>query len=160
MDDKQTNESEQLESIEELEEAVEASTNVSSDNKVERIMSLENMINGYLMDLEKLQKDLKEQSTMLKDVFENDADYAAASEKAKDVQKMKNEIKDKLISDPSIALLDAKVNDLKTEVKDARQALSDYLHQYYLESGLTQITDSAGEVREIVTSVKLVKKRD
>ncbi|QQS44194.1 hypothetical protein IPM65_01145 [Candidatus Roizmanbacteria bacterium] len=57
-------------------------------------------------------------------------------------------------------MLDAKVNDLKTEVKDARQALSDYLHQYYLESGLTQITDSSGEVREIVTSVKLVKKKD
>ncbi len=160
MDDKQINEPEQLESTEEIEEAVEASTNVNSDNKVERIMSLENMINGYLMDLEKLQKDLKEQSTMLKDTFENDAEYAAASEKAREVQKMKKEIKDKLISDPSVALLDAKVNDLKTEVKDARQALSDYLHQYYLESGLTQITDSAGEVREIVTSVKLVKKKD
>lgn len=160
MDDNQTNEQEQLESTETIEEAVEASTNVNSDNKVERIMSLENMINGYLMDLEKLQKDLKEQSTMLKDTFENDAEYAAASEKAREVQKMKKEIKDKLISDPSVALLDAKVNDLKTEVKDARQALSDYLHQYYLESGLTQITDSSGEVREIVTSVKLVKKKD
>jgi len=160
MDDTQTTEPEQLESTESIEEAVEASTNVNSDNKVERIMSLENMINGYLMDLEKLQKDLKEQSTMLKDTFENDAEYAAASEKAREVQKMKKEIKDKLISDPSVALLDAKVNDLKTEVKDARQALSDYLHQYYLESGLTQITDSAGEVREIVTSVKLVKKKD
>lgn len=160
MDDTQNNEPEQLESTEEIEEAMEASTNVNSDNKVERIMSLENMINGYLMDLEKLQKDLKEQSAMLKDTFENDAEYAAASEKANEVQKMKKEIKDKLISDPSVALLDAKVNDLKTEVKDARQALSDYLHQYYLESGLTQITDSAGEVREIVTSVKLVKKKD
>lgn len=160
MDDTQKNEPEQLESNEELEEAVEASTNTDSDNKVERIMSLENMINGYLMDLEKLQKDLKEQSSMLKDVFENDAEYAAASEKAREVQKMKKEIKDKLISDPSVALLDAKVSDLKAEVKDARQALSDYLHQYYLESGLTQITDSAGEVREIVTSVKLVKKKD
>ncbi len=160
MDDNQTNEQEQLESTETIEQAVEASTNVNSDNKVERIMSLENMINGYLMDLEKLQKDLKEQSTMLKDTFENDAEYAAASEKVKEVQKMKKEIKDKLISDPSVALLDAKVNDLKTEVKDARQALSDYLHQYYLESGLTQITDSSGEVREIVTSVKLVKKKD
>ena len=160
MDDTQTNDTEQIVNNTEIEEAVEASTNVNSDNKVERIMSLENMINGYLMDLEKLQKDLKEQSTMLKDTFENDAEYAAANEKAKEVQKMKKEIKDKLISDPSVALLDAKVNDLKTEVKDARQALSDYLHQYYLESGLTQITDSAGEVREIVTSVKLVKKKD
>ncbi|QQS44195.1 hypothetical protein IPM65_01150 [Candidatus Roizmanbacteria bacterium] len=96
MDDNQTNEQEQLESTETIEEAVEASTNVNSDNKVERIMSLENMINGYLMDLEKLQKDLKEQSTMLKDTFENDAEYAAASEKAREVQKMKRRLKTNL----------------------------------------------------------------
>ncbi len=160
MEETTTTNDEQLESNEELEHEIEASTNIDSDNKVERIMSLENMINGYLMDLDKLQKDLKEQSAMLKDVFENDAEYAAASEKAREVQKMKKEIKDKLTQDPSVALLDAKVNDLKTEVKDVRQALSDYLHQYYQESGLTQITGSDGEVREIVTTVKLVKKRE
>jgi len=134
--------------------------NTNSDNKLERIMSLENMINGYILDLDKLQKDFKEQSAMLKDTFENDADFAAASEKVRDVQKLKAEIKDKLCQDPSVALLDAKVTDLKSEVKDVRQALSDYLQQYYRESGLTEITGADGEVREIVATVRLVKKKD
>lgn len=159
MDDTQ-NTPEPIETTEDLQEAVEASTNVDSDNKIERIMSLENMINGYILDLDKLQKDLKEQSSMLKDSLENDADYAAISEKAQEAQKMKKEAKDKLLQDPAISLLDAKVNDLKSEVKDVRQALSDYLQQYYRESGLTQITAADGEVRELVATVKLVKKKD
>lgn len=159
MDDTQ-NTPEPIETTEDLQEAVEATTNVDSDNKIERIMSLENMINGYILDLDKLQKDLKEQSSMLKDSLENDADYAAISEKAQEAQKMKKEAKDKLLQDPAISLLDAKVNDLKSEVKDVRQALSDYLQQYYRESGLTQITAADGEVRELVATVKLVKKKD
>lgn len=159
MDDTQ-NPVEPIETLEEIEESVEASTNVNSDNKLERIMSLENMVNGYILDLDKLQKDLKEQSAMLKDSFENDADFAAAAEKVRDMQKIKKEAQDKLLQDPSISLLDAKVTDLKSEVKDVRQALSDYLQQYYRESGLTQITGADGEVREIVATVKLVKKKD
>lgn len=159
MDDTQK-QPEPIDPQEELEAAVEVATDVDSENKVERIMSLENMINGYILDLEKLQKDLKEQSAMLKDSFENDADYAAIADKAREVQKMKKEAKDKLLQDPSISLLDAKVTDLKSEVKDVRQALSDYLQQYYRESGLTSITAADGEVRELVATVKLVKKKE
>ncbi len=144
----------------ELQKAVESSTNTDSNTKVERIMSLENMINGYMVDLKKLQDTLKDQSGMLKGTYENDAEYAGVVEKAKDVQKMKQTIKERLMKDPSVSLLEAKVNDLKQEVKDVRQALSDYLQQYYQESGLTQITGADGEVHDIVATVRLVKKRD
>ncbi|MBP9690577.1 hypothetical protein KBD81_00695 [Candidatus Woesebacteria bacterium] len=159
MDDTKT-QPEPIESNDTIEADIEVSQNVNSDSKLERIMSLENMINGYILDLDKLQKDLKEQSSMLKDTFENDADFAAASEKVSDMQKIKKEVQDKLLQDPAISLLDAKVSDLKTEVKDVRQALSDYLQQYYRESGLTQITGADGEVREIVATARLVKKKD
>lgn len=150
----------QISSKEELAEEVEMATNTDSENKVERIMSLENMINGYMMDFEKLKKDLKEQSAMLKDSYENDPEYMSAVDKAKEINKMKAEIKEKLLQDPSVAALDAKVSDLKSEVKDVRQALSDYLQQYYRESGLTEITGSDGEVHELIATVRLVKKRD
>jgi len=144
----------------ELSQAVEASTNTNSGTKVERIMSLENMINGYMVDLKKLQDTLKEQSGMLKGSYENDAEYVGVVEKGKEIQKMKQTVKDRLMKDPSVALLEAKVTDLKQEVKDVRQALSDYLQQYYQESGLTQITGADGEVHDIVATVRLVKKRD
>ena len=127
---------------------------------VDEILSLENMINGYIFDLNKLQKDLKEQSAMLKDTFENDAEYQAAQEKAKEVAKLKKQVKDRLSGEPSVALLSARVQDLKSESKEIKQALSDYLYRYYKETGLTQITATDGEVLDIVTSVRLVKKKD
>lgn len=130
------------------------------EHKMERIMSLENMISGYLVDLGKLQKDLKEQSAMLKDTFANDAEYQATDEKATEIRKMKKEIQDKIIQNPAVAILQEKVNHLRSEVKETRQALSDYLTQYYMESGLRQITGADGEIHEMVTHVRLVKKRE
>jgi len=127
--------------------------------KFESIMRLENLINGNLMDLEQLQSSLKEQNAMLKDAFENDAEYSKVSEKAREVQKLKKAVKDRIIKDPGVALLDEKVTELRTGVKETQQALSDYLTQYYQESGMRQITGIDGEVREMVTSVRLVKKR-
>lgn len=139
----------------------DAHENVQEDpgKKFESIMRLENLINGNIMDLERLQSSLKEQNAMLKDAFENDAEYAEVSEKAREVQKLKKAVKDKIIQDPAVALLNEKVTDLRAEVKETQEALSDYLTQYYQESGLRQITGTDGEVREIVTSVRLVKRR-
>jgi len=128
--------------------------------KFESIMRLENLINGNILDLEQLQSSLKEQNAMLKDAFENDAEYSEVSKKAQEVQKLKKAVKDRIIKDPGVALLNEKVTDLRSEVKETQQALSDYLTQYYQESGMRQITGTDGEVREMVTSVRLVKRRD
>jgi len=137
-----------------------AVTQNDPSEKFESIMRLENLINGNILDLEQLQSSLKEQNAMLKDAFENDAEYLEISKKAADVQKLKKTVKDRIIKDPGVALLDEKVTDLRAEVKETQQALSDYLTQYYQESGMRQITGTDGEVREIVTSVSLVKRRD
>lgn len=158
MDDKQQSPAE--ETAQTAQADIHTATDTTSESKMERILSLENMINGYLVDLDKLQKDLKEQSGMLKGVYEQDAEYAGIVEKEQDVKKLKATVKDRLMKDPAVALLEEKVTDLKGEVKDVRYALSQYLAQYYQESGLTQITGSDGEVRELVTTVKLVKKRE
>jgi predicted nuclease with TOPRIM domain len=129
-------------------------------SSAERVLSLEGMINGYMLDLDKLQKNLKEQSAMLKDLFENDSEYKEADEKVKEATKSKKKVKDKLKENQSVALLESKVQDLKSEVKEVRQALSDYLYKYFRESGMTQITDSDGEIHELVASVRLVKKKE
>lgn len=139
-----------------------ASTNLQVNNpqeKLESIMRLENLINSHLADLEIVQKSLKEQNAMLKDAFENDAEYLEIQEKSNEIQKLKKTVKDRIIQDPSVALLDDKVADLRAEVKETQIALSDYLSQYFQESGLRQITGTDGEIREIVTTVKLVKMR-
>ena len=159
MDDTQTPQTNPQED-EVVKETSELTQPENPENNVAAILQLETMINGYLMDLEKLQQQVKEQGQMLKDGLENDAEYAACLEKAKTVNKEKKPIQDKLMQEPSLALLNSKVKDLKEEAKDVQQGLSDYLQQYFQQSGLRQITGTDGEIREIVTHLKLVKKRE
>lgn len=128
--------------------------------KVDSILSMEEMIKSYIADLERLRSSLKEQSGMLRDALENDADYLAIQEKVKEVAGKKKEIKNKILKIESVAIVDSKVQEIKSEIKETRRVLSDYLERYYRESGLRQITGADGEIMEIVTSVKLVKKRE
>ena len=140
----------------------ETSQAVSQNNpsqKLKSIMRLENLINSHFTDLKKLQVSLKEQNGMLKDAFGNDSEYLAVQEKLREIQKIKKTVKDKIIHEPAITILNEKVADLRTEIKDTQAALSDYLQQYFQESGMRQITGTDGEIMEIVTMVKLVKKR-
>lgn len=131
-----------------------------AESKYESINRLENLINGHQMDLDKIQENLKDQAAMLKSAFENDAAYLEAHKDSQDAIKKKKIEKDRIIEEPAIAALNAKVQDLRSQVKEEKQALSDYLTQYFQESGLRQITGTDGEIRDIVTSVRLVKKRD
>ena len=132
---------------------------ISKDN-IEEIMNLETMIKGYMSDLEKYQEDLRDQASMLKDSFEQDAEYTVAQEKVLEATRKRKEVKDRIIADPAIAALESKVADLRAEVKEIKTALSDYLERFFQESGLRQITGNDGEIREMVTTVRLVKKRD
>ena len=140
-------------------EQVDTPIQKTSSEKYESIARLENLINGYILDLENHRKSLREQNNMLNDAFENDAEYADIQKKSQEVQNAKKIIRARIINEPAIALLDDKVSNLRSQVKEAQSALSAYLLQYYTESGLLQITDSDGEIKELVTSVKLVKKR-
>jgi len=128
--------------------------------KMESILSMEEMIKSYVSDLEKLQSSLKEQSGMLRDALENDAGYSDIQKQVKELAGKKKEAKDKILKIDSVALVDSKVQEIKSEMKETRQVLSDYLERYFRESGLRQITGADGEIMEIVTSVKLVKKRE
>ena len=131
-----------------------------SESKYESISRLENLINGHQMDLDTIQNDLKDQAGMLKAAFEQDAAYLEAHKDWQDAAKKKKIEKDRIIKEPAIAVLNEKVQALRSQVKEERQALSDYLSQYFQESGLRQITGTDGEIRDIVTSVRLVKQRD
>ncbi len=163
MDENQNKNTNPIDGIEE-EQTIDTdeknSVSTSNTSAAVNIIQLENIINGYLGDIERLQRDLKEQGQMFRDTLENDAEYAACVTKAREISKEKKSIQDKLIQDPSLALVESKIRDLKSEVKETQRALSDYLQQYYELSGLRQITGTDGEIRDMVTIIKLVKKRD
>ncbi len=129
-------------------------------DRATQVLQLENMINGFMADIQKLQQQVKEQGQMYKDALENDADYSNVLAKGREVAKEKKRIQEKLTQEPSLQVLDTKIKDLKSELKEAQDALSHYLVQYFEQSGLRQITGADGEIHEIVTTVKLVKKKD
>ena len=95
---------------------------------------------------------------MLEDMFLNDSTYQQHSEKAKEAAKLKNKTKGELMKRTDIAQLAEKVKEVKSQVKDMKEALSDYLQQYKELSGASEIEGDDGQVREIVSTVKLVKK--
>ena len=142
----------------ENEEADSDSSVSSGENAAVSQINLESLINRYLKDIDGVKEKLKMQKTMLEDSFNNDAGYAEANKKVKDVTKVRSGIKEKIQKQPGVANIINEINALKEETKDLQEGLSQYLQQYMLQSGLNQFTGEGGEVLEIVTSRRLVRK--
>lgn len=130
-----------------------------TDNpQLDNRLNLESLINRYVGDIEKLREQLKTQKDMLEDAFNNNPEYAEASQKVKDATKLRTGIKQKILKDDAVAFTADKVNGIRDEIKDAQDALSGYLQKYFQTVGTNQITGDDGEIREIVVVTKLVKK--
>lgn len=145
----------------EIVEQEETTTSAESDegeNAAVSQINLESLINRYLKDIDGVREKLKMQKTMLEDAFNNDAGYAEANQKVKDVTKVRTGIKQKIQKQPAIVNVTNEINALKEEMKDLQEGLSQYLQQYQLKSGNNQFTGEGGEVLEIVISRKLVRK--
>jgi len=57
-----------------------------------------------------------------------------------------------------MAELSERIKDLKFDIQESKVMMSDYLQQYQKQTGANQIEVGNGEVLEIVSVVKLVKK--
>lgn len=134
---------------------VDATGATSSMNVIE----LTAIINRYAADIDKVKGSLKEKNAMFKDAFEGDAKYHEQDVKVKDLNKLKNAEKQRILKTPAMEALTAQVNDLKMEIKDMQDLLSGYLEQYQKVSGTNVIETEEGEIREIVPVFKLVKRK-
>lgn len=131
---------------------------VSKGSQVEVLLSLETLIKNHISRIDKLQEEAKKQKEMLDDSFNNDPVYKEHAEKAKEAAKVKGATKLQIAKQPSVSQLTAKVKDMTSELKELRNSLSDYLKEYQRMSGATEIEGEDGEFREIVSTVKLVKR--
>lgn len=122
-------------------------------------LNLESLINRYLKDIDSMRDKLKAQKTMLDDAFNNDAEYAQAQQKVKEATKAKKGIKEKIQKQPALVRLTEEVEAMKAEYADLQSALSSYLQQYQTQTGMNQFTGENGEVLEIVTIRKLVRRQ-
>lgn len=124
----------------------------------QEVMNLENMIKTNNTQIAKLSADLTEAREMLKDAFENDTTYCEHADAAKDANKVKAATKAQILKQPQVAQIATNVKVLSSELKELKEALSDYLGEYNRLSGITEIEGDDGELLQIVYVAKLVRK--
>ena len=82
----------------------------------------------------------------------------AAEEAAKAAAKIKSATKQQILKQPQAADLANKVKTLRSELKENKASLSDYLREFQRMSGISEIEGPDGELQEIVYTAKLIKK--
>jgi len=139
---------------------VEDAEVVSGSQQGMNIVELTTLINRYEGDMKKMRDNLKIQSGMLRDAVEGDAAYHDLDVQSKDLQKKKNEIKQRVTKTPAMEAVVAKVEEYKSEIKDAKEMLSGYLEEYQRVAGTNIIEGENGEIREIIPQYRLVKRKN
>lgn len=134
-------------------------TNTPSDpNGGEVLINLEALIKSHISNIDKTKDDLKKHKEMLDSILDNDTVYKEHSEKAKEANKIKSQTRSQIMKQPQAADLNQKIKDMRQSLKALQLALSDYLREFQRMSGSNEIEGDDGEVREIVYTVKLIKK--
>jgi hypothetical protein len=122
------------------------------------LLSLEELIKNHIDNIDHLRHELKEQREMFEDSFTNNPTYREVTEQAKDAAKKKSQAREQISKQPSVAQLNQKIKDLRFDISESSRTLSDLLQDYKDQTGATQIETRSGQVLEIVSIMKLVKK--
>jgi len=132
----------------------------NTTNQSSNLLTIESLINSYQSRLETLSAELKTHKQMLNDLLDNDDEYSKAFEETAKQLKLKTQAKQKVLKGPAAAPTVDKINDLSSQLREIKVALSDYLGQYVNLSGQNQIEGPDGVTRQIIYNAKLVKKND
>ena len=109
--------------------------------------------------LEKARAEMKTLNEMYNDIFTNDDGYNEADKVVKEALKKKKDVKAQLAKQAAAVETYGKIKDLKAQIKDNEEALSQELMEYYKTSGVTEIETEDGDVQEFKIVVKLKAKK-
>jgi len=156
MDDKTQEDIQEAVIVEEAEIVEEVDSNESSDAIV--ITNLQNLINETLNRIYTIGEEVKPLDEMINSVLENDEVYRNHTEAAKEASKVKNATKAEIVKRPDVSNVYSKIKDKKSDLKEAKESLSEYLQEYSRLTGQRQFETPEGLVQEIVYSAKLVRR--
>lgn len=128
-----------------------------TNEAVTSLFAIENLIKTHISHIDTVKTELAKQAEMFNDVLNNDENYKKAAEEGKEVNKKKAEAKQNVLKSPANASLNQKIKDMRQEIKELKNALSNYLQQYQKIADTDQIESEDGEVRQIVYNAHLVK---
>lgn len=136
----------------------EVQTTDSSNSDAILLVRIEEMIKTHFSQIGDLQEEVSKHKEMLDSIFTNDETYQEHDKLAKEASRIKSNTKKEIMKRPDVATIADKLKVLKSEQKELKDGLSDYLREYQRLSGSNEIEGEDGEIREIVFTAKLVKR--
>lgn len=109
--------------------------------------------------VEKAKTELKKLKEMYNDTFVNEVVYQETDKVVKEAMKKRKDVQARLAKQPQAVELNGKIKDLKAQIRENEESLSQELMEYYKTSGVTEIEDADGNVQEFTIIVKLKPKR-
>lgn len=131
----------------------------TTPDELQARLSIEQMIKNYMVDIASIREKLKTQKDMFKSAFEGDKEFSEVDVEHKAIARKKTVAKQRITKTESVSVVANQIKALQEELKDAQQALSDYLNQYVMQTQATEFLGPDGEAMSIVRSAKLVKKK-
>ena len=145
--------------VEDAEIVEEKKSSDTALNPVDDLKNIENLINSNIEKIDKLREEMKPVKEMLESLLDADLEYADLSQNAMAANKEKAAKKKQLIMTTNGREIGEKLKSLKSQLKEARNALSSYLQEYQRRTGFNEYEAPDGEIREMVFTVKLVKRK-
>lgn len=136
---------------------VEAEAAPVTVNGGEMLINMESMIKNLINAIDKLADESKKHKEMLDDIFENSPTFREHRDKSKEASKTLAATKAEILKQPQAAELNDKVKNLKSELRENKDSLSDYLQEYARMAGVDEIQDDNGQMRKIKYDARLVK---
>lgn len=130
----------------------------TSENDAVLLVRIEEMIKTHMAQIDTLKEDITKRKDMLDDIFVNDETFQEHDKVAKEAAKIKANTKKEILKRSDAADLSNQLKSLKSEQKELKEGLSDYLREYQRLSGSNEIEGEDGEIRQIVYTAKLIKK--
>lgn len=143
--------------VEEL-EITEEDIKLDNSSKAALVVSLTNLINSNLTEIDNLEKEYAKTKEMVDSVLENDQTYKDHAEKAKEASRIKGNTKKEIFKRSDVKHVVEKLNELKQNIADTRDELSNYIQEYAQASGQNYFEAEDGTIQEIVYVAKLRKK--
>lgn len=129
-----------------------------SKHAIDNAQQVDFLVKSLIAEQADIREKLKEQRAMLKDVLESDVNYRDIDEQMKNLAKRKKQVQQTLADSEGTKQAKEEMQGLRNDLKVVEKKLTGYLQQYLDTYNTRTIEDRDGQLREIITQYKLVKK--
>ena len=131
---------------------------MADENGTVLLSRIEEMIKTHTSQIDSLKKEASELKGITDDILLNEETFQKHDKIAKEAARIRSNTKKEILKRPDVADKSNKLKALKSEQKELKEGLSDYLREYHRLSGSNEIEGEDGEVREIIYTAKLVRR--